>query len=225
VINGGAVFARKVQSEPIAAKAYVDTATPVLKVTLLGSRFSNNAAKHGSGGAVNVDGAHLMLGEGVEFWHNTAAADGGALAIYAVVSSQMEAYADVTPGCISTWDQDIAALNISQQGVVFNGNEARGAGGAGFIGKGVQCNTGTVLLQNRAAAHANKAASSSVFYMPGLCDAGHEWRAAVSACVKCNYGSYKLHADVNTSTTCTSCPPIAGYLCLGGDDVRPLPHY
>jgi hypothetical protein len=173
---------------------------------------------------VNADGAHLMLGEGVEFQHNEAAADGGALAVYALVSNQTQAAADVAPGCISTWVQGSAALNISQE-VVFNNNTASRAGGAGFIGKGVQCDTSTVLSQNRAAAASNRARSSNVFQMHGLCDAGREWVATVGACVRCKFGSYKMHADVNASTACTSCSPTAGYLCLGGNDVRPLPHY
>jgi hypothetical protein len=221
LFDGGAVFARKaVQDKPVPADSVV------LKVKLSASQLSNNTAMRGSGGALNLDGAHLMLGAGVIFQYNEAAADGGAFAVYALTSDKLQdADAGVAPGCISTWDQGIAALNISQQGVVFNNNTARRAGGAGFIGNGVQCNTSTVLSQNRAAAGSNSAGSSHVFQMHGLCDAGYEWQATVGACVRCSFGAYKMLADVNESTACTPCSASAGYLCFGGDRVLPLPHY
>jgi hypothetical protein len=230
MFDGGAVFARKaVQDKPAVAEVhdemYVTVGSVVLKLMLSGSKLSNNTAKRGSGGAVNVDGAHLMLGDGVEFWHNNAAIDGGALAIYAVVSNQKRADAQVAAGCISTWGHWSAALNISQLGVVFNGNKARRSGGAGFIGKYVHCNTSTVLLQNRAAAGLNSAGSSNVFQMHGLCGAGHEWFAAVCACMRCNHGTFKMNADKNKSTACTPCSASAGYLCYGGNTVLPFPHY
>jgi hypothetical protein len=239
MFDGGAVFARKATPEALAVymagnlplrNGSEDAVAVSLDVVLSGATLASNTALRGAGGAVNVDGGHLKLDSGTKFRHNTAATDGGALAIYAVFSNKPKTVSSSVPGCamFSSWKQGEALLTISQTAeLVFEGNKANRAGGVGFIGQHVHCNTSVVLSNNRDAVFLNSAGSSNAFQMHGLCDAGHEWRASV--CERCNHGTYKLDADVGAGTDaagCTPCPNApAGYLCLGGDDVLPLPHF
>jgi hypothetical protein len=219
MFDGGAVFARTAHSRVATAGS-----SEMLQVHLSRTSLLSNVASRGDGGGVAVDGGRLVIESGTKFVSNSAAADGGGFAIYAI--SHNKSANTLQTGCAADQQPGMAVLVISQKDASFEANNATRAGGAGFIGDNVHCNTTAVLsLRNANAVAPNTAASSNLIQAPGTCDAGFYWTSA-GVCVWCPYGTYRLlNATHTDDVECRPCPAEPGYDCPGGDVVRPLPHY
>lgn len=225
------MFARTASRHDTVGSRAIASGIAQLHVQLSRTMLLSNTAMRGNDGAVNIDGGHLIISDGTRFLNNTAAADGGGFAIYAASGLQSQPVnkhsrsSALQSGCSDRWEQGMAILVISQRDTAFEGNTAARAGGAGYIGEYVLCNTTAVLSLRELGTVPNAAASSSLVQTPGTCEAGFYWTSA-GVCAKCSYGTYRLlNATDTDNVRCEACPTTPGYHCPGGDIVRPLPHY